>query len=80
MTPGMVKGIPIPVNCDPYVCRECSGCPHKKGCIKGNHSKKPLEERDKTLYVSKKFLKFRKEDLERIQSPEGCELGMNRSI
>ena len=63
-----------------YICRECSGCPHKKECIKGNHSKKPLEERDKTLYVSKKFLKYRQEDLERIQSPEGCELRMNRSI
>ena len=63
-----------------YVCGECSGCPHKKECIKGNHSKKPLEERDKTLYVSKKFLKLREEDLERIQSPEGCELCMNRGI
>lgn len=63
-----------------YVCRECSGCPHKKECIKGNRSKKPLEEREKTLYVSKKFLEFRKEDLERIQSLEGYELRMNRSI
>ena len=63
-----------------YVCRDCSGCPYKKDCIKGNHSKKPLEERDKTLYVSKKLIKYRQEDLERIQSPEGCELRMNRSI
>lgn len=63
-----------------YVCRECSGCPYKKECIKGSHSRKPLEEREKTLYVSKKFIKYREEDLERIQSPEGCELRMNRSI
>lgn len=63
-----------------YACQECSGCPHKKECIKGNHSKKPLEERSKTLYVSKKFLEYRKEDLERIVSDEGCELRMNRSI
>ena len=63
-----------------YVCRECSGCPHKKECIKGNHSRKPLEEREKTLYISKKFLKYREEDLERIQSLEGRELRMNRSI
>lgn len=55
-------------------------CPYKKECIKGNHSKKPLEEREKTLYVSKKFIKYREEDLERIQSLEGCELRMNRSI
>lgn len=63
-----------------YVCVECSGCPYKKECIKGNHSKKPLEERDKKLYVSKKFIKYRQEDLERIQSQEGRELRMNRSI
>ncbi len=63
-----------------YICRECSGCPYKKDCIKGNHSKKTLEERDKRLYVSKKFIKYRQEDLERIQSQEGCELRMNRSI
>ena len=63
-----------------YTCQECSGCPYKKECIKGNHSKKPLEERDKTLYISKKFLAYREEDLERIESVEGCELRMNRSI
>lgn len=63
-----------------YMCRECSGCPYKKECIRGNHSKKPLEERGKTLYVSKKFIKYRQESLKRIQSPEGCELRMNRSI
>ena len=63
-----------------YTCQDCSGCPHKKECIKGNHSKKPLEERVKTLYVSKKFQKYRQEDMERITSEEGCRLRMNRSI
>ena len=63
-----------------YRCGDCGGCPYKKECIKGNHSKKPLEERDKTLYVSRKFNQYRKEDLERITSEEGCELRMNRSI
>ena len=63
-----------------YTCQGCDGCPHKKECIKGNHSKKPLEERSKVLYVSKKFNQYRKEDLERIVSEEGCELRMNRSI
>lgn len=63
-----------------YTCQECSGCPCKKECIKGNHCKIPLEDRSKNLYVSKKFLQYREEDLERIQSEEGCELRMNRSI
>lgn len=63
-----------------YTCQGCDGCPHKKECIKGNRSKKPLEERSKVLYVSKKFNEYRKEDLERIMSEEGCELRMNRSI
>ena len=60
-----------------YICRDC---PKKKDCIKGNHSRRPLEERSKTLYVSKQFLKYREEDLERIVSAEGCGLRMNRSI
>ncbi len=63
-----------------YTCQECSGCPHKKECVKGNHCKTPLEDRSKTLYVSKKFLEYREADLERIQSEEGCELRTNRSI
>jgi len=63
-----------------YSCRDCSGCPHKKECIKGNHSKKPLEERNKTLYVSRKFQEYRQDALERITSKEGCQLRMNRSI
>ena len=63
-----------------YVCQGCKGCSKKKECIKGNHSRKPLEERSKTLYVSKQFLQYREEDLERIVSREGCELRMNRSI
>ena len=63
-----------------YTCAECGGCPYKKECIKGNHCKTSLEDRSKALYVSRKFMKYREEDLERITSPEGCELRMNRSI
>lgn len=63
-----------------YTCGDCGGCPHKKECIRGNHSKKPLEERNKVLYVSKKFLEYRNASLERITSPEGCRLRINRSI
>lgn len=63
-----------------YSCRDCSGCPYKSQCIKGNNCKTPLEDRNKNLQVSKLFHKYRKEDLERIISEEGCELRMNRSI
>ena len=48
--------------------------------LEGNNSKKPLEERNKSLQVSKQFEAYRKADLERITSEEGCELRMNRSI
>lgn len=43
-----------------YQCEGCEGCPHKKKCTrsKGNRS----------LQVSKKFIKQRKESLERITS------------
>ena len=40
----------------------------------------PMEERTKTLYVAKKFLKYRQEDLERILSDEGILFRINRSI
>ena len=63
-----------------YQCEECSGCPYKKECIKGNNCKTPMEERNKVLYVAKTFLKYRKEDLERILSEEGILLRINRSI
>lgn len=63
-----------------YQCKECNGCPYKKDCIKGNNCKTPIEKRNKVLSVAKTFLKYRKEDLERILSDEGVLLIMNRSI
>ena len=63
-----------------YRCSDCSGCLLKTRCIKGNNSSKPLEERDKSVYVSKNFERYRKEDLERITSDKGIKLRMNRSI
>lgn len=63
-----------------YLCKDCSECPLKSECMKGNHWKKPLEERTKRLEISKKFQKYRKEDLERILTDEGIELRVNRSI
>lgn len=63
-----------------YKCKDCTGCPYKTDCIKGNNCKTPMEERTKTLHVAKKFLKYRQEDLERILSDDGIIFRMNRSI
>lgn len=63
-----------------YKCEDCTGCPHKTDCIKGNNCKTPMEERTKTLYVAKRFLKYRQEDLERILSEDGITFRVNRSI
>jgi len=63
-----------------YSCQECSDCPYKSNCIKGNNSKTPSEDRVKNLVTSKLFNRQRKDALERITSKEGCELRMNRSI
>ena len=63
-----------------YQCKECADCLYKKECIKGNNCKTPMEERNKVLSVAKTFLKYRKEDLERILSDEGILLRLNRSI
>lgn len=56
------------------------GCPYKAECIKGNNCKTLLEERTKTLHITRTFLKYRQEDLERILTDEGIAFRMNRSI
>ena len=63
-----------------YTCENCSDCPCKSDCIKGNNCKTPLGERTKVLQVAKTFIKHRKEDLERIISDERALYRMNRSI
>ena len=63
-----------------YRCEDCKGCPYKTSCIKGNNCKTPMEDRLKTLYVSKTMKQKRQEDLERITSEYGIQLRMNRSI
>ena len=55
-----------------YECNDCSQCPHKKKCTRSKGNRK--------LQVSKKFLAQRAASLERITSPKGIELRMNRSI
>lgn len=63
-----------------YRCEDCCGCPHKEQCIRKGTSKKPLEDRTKSLYVNKNFLRQREEMEQRITSEEGCILRVNRSI
>lgn len=55
-----------------YECEDCTGCPYKKKCTKAKGNRK--------LQVSKKFIGQRTACLERITSPEGIQLRMNRSI
>jgi transposase len=55
-----------------YECDDCSQCPFKKKCTRAKGNRK--------LQVSKKFISQRAASLERITSPEGIILRMNRSI
>ena len=63
-----------------YTCRDCIGCPFKTQCIKGNNCHTSMDERSKTLNISKKKEELRKKDLERILSDHGTQLRVNRSI
>ena len=63
-----------------YRSPDCTGCPYKTECIKGNNCKTPMEKRNKVLMVSKTISQKRAEDLERITSEYGTMLRMNRSI
>ena len=63
-----------------YHCDECDGCPYRAKCMPGKNWKKPVEERYKTLTVSKEFERLRAEEYERIDSEEGRMLRMNRSV
>ncbi len=63
-----------------YRSPDCTGCPYKTECIKGNNCKTPMEKRNKVLMVSKTMSQKRAEDLERITSEYGTLLRMNRSI
>ena len=63
-----------------YECDECDGCPLKEKCIRACGSKKPLVERHKVIYVSKRFARQREAMESKISSPKGCLLRVNRSI
>ena len=55
-----------------YECFSCEGCPQKKLCTRAKGNRR--------LQVSKQFIALRQAALERITSPEGKMLRLNRSI
>ena len=55
-----------------YECESCDDCPHKKHCTRAKGNRK--------MRLSKAFLRQRNESLQRITSPTGILLRMNRSI
>ena len=63
-----------------YVCDHCKGCPLKEKCIRAGGSKRPLEERSKVIYVSKRFAAQREAMEAKINTPEGRLLRVNRTI
>ena len=63
-----------------YKCEDCNGCPYKEKCIKKGNSHTPIEERTKTLYVSRTHAAFKAKAQKLITSEFGKQLRMNRSI
>ena len=69
----------FPMETTVYSCADCHGCPMKEKCIRGK-SKTPLEERSKTLYVSKAFEEYRAKMETNVNTKLGKFLRVNRSI
>ena len=58
-----------------YRCEDCCDCPHRAICCKAKDPLKPKE-----LAICREFEAYRQESLERITTPEGKLLRVNRSI
>lgn len=63
-----------------YKNADCTSCPYKTECIKGNNCKKPMEQRNKVLMVSKLMSQKCAENLKRITNEYGSMFWINRSI
>jgi transposase len=63
-----------------YKCENCNGCQYKEKCIKQRNCNTPIEERTKTLYVSRIHTQLKAKAQKRITSEFGKQLRMNRSI
>jgi transposase len=55
-----------------YECQGCGSCPRKKDCTRAKGNRQ--------IRISKEFLALRQASRERITSPHGTELRLNRSI
>lgn len=56
-----------------YICESCTGCPHREKCFKGKYENRKIS-------VSQNFARQKREATERINTPEGIQLRVNRSI
>ena len=56
-----------------YVCEGCAGCPHREKCFKGQYENRKIS-------VSQNFARQKREATERINTPEGIQLRVNRTI
>ena len=56
-----------------YICEGCAGCPHREKCFKGQYENRKIS-------VSQNFARLKREATERINTPEGIQLWVNRSI
>ena len=56
-----------------YVCESCAGCPYREKCFKGKYENREIS-------VSQTFSRQKREAEERISTPEGVRLRVNRSI
>lgn len=60
-----------------YRCFECNNCPYQKQCNKYSKKENP---QTKSIRFNAEFLEYRKESLENIESDQGIEERLNRSI
>ena len=56
-----------------YVCESCAGCPYREKCFKGQYENRKIS-------LSQTFARQKREAAERINTPEGIKLRVNRSI
>ena len=56
-----------------YICESCAGCPHREKCFKGKYENRKIS-------LSQTFARQKREASERINTPEGIQLRVNRSI
>ena len=56
-----------------YICESCAGCPHREKCFKGQYENRKIS-------LSQTFARQKREASERIYTPEGIKLRVNRSI